>query len=85
MKDYAKTIITPPFLGNGSGVASPSYSATKWGEIMMTFIEQKNELKRQIEDLEIKNMQLYDEIDSNEEKISKLQKVLANIGTEQNK
>jgi len=29
MKRYIQTIITPPFLGIGSGVASPSYSATE--------------------------------------------------------
>ena len=84
MKDYAKTIITPPFLGIGSGVASPSYSATEWGEIMMTFIEQKKELAREIEELERENRRCFDTIDKNELTISQLKEILADIGTEQN-
>ena len=42
--------------------------------MMKTFIEQKSDLKRQIEDLERRNQALYDEIDRNELEISKLQK-----------
>jgi len=48
---------------------------------MRTFIEQKGDLKRRIEDLEIRNARLYDEIDDNELEISKLQKTLTEVGT----
>lgn len=48
---------------------------------MKTFIEQKVDLRTQIEDLELQNQQLYDEIDDNELAIAKLQKLLSEVGT----
>jgi len=48
---------------------------------MKTFIEQKDDIKRQIIDLERRNQQLYNEIDNNEAEIIKLQKTLAIVGT----
>ena len=51
---------------------------------MMTFIEQKKELAREIEELERENRRCFDTIDKNELTISQLKEILADIGTEQN-
>lgn len=47
---------------------------------MKTFIEQKQEVRDQIRDLERKNCQLLDEIDKNDEEVSRLLKLLPEIG-----
>jgi hypothetical protein len=47
---------------------------------MKTFIEQKQEVKDQIRDLERRNCQLLDEMDKNDEEISRLLKLLPQIG-----
>jgi len=48
---------------------------------MKTFIEQKAELKREIEELERANRRLFDEIDQNEHQITLLQQILAEVGS----
>lgn len=49
---------------------------------MKTFIEQKAELKRQIEELERENRRLFDTIDKNEQTIAELEEILTEVGTE---
>ena len=48
---------------------------------MATFIEQKANLKQEIEELERENCRLFDTIDKNEHTIAELEQVLAEIGT----
>ena len=48
---------------------------------MKTFIEQKNDLTREIEELERENDRLFDTIDRNEFTIAQRRKVLAEVGT----
>jgi len=47
---------------------------------MKTFIEQKAEITKQIEELERENNSLFDRIDHNENMITVLKKTLAEIG-----
>ena len=48
---------------------------------MKTFIEQKTDLKREIEELERENERLFDTIDKNELRIAQLKDTLAKVGT----
>jgi len=47
---------------------------------MKTFIEQKNELRREIDGLERENERLFDIIDKNELTISQLKDTLTKVG-----
>lgn len=48
---------------------------------MKTFIEQKEELREHIAELERKNRQLYKEIDRNEDEITECSFILKRVGT----
>ena len=50
---------------------------------MKTFIEQKEELRREIEERRRENESLFRRIDHNEEMILTLEKTLEEVGTEQ--
>ena len=56
-------------------------SKTKGGK-MKTFIEQKNDLRGGIEELERENHRLFDTIDKNELIIAQFKEILAEVGTE---
>jgi len=49
---------------------------------LKTFIEQKADLSREIEELERENRRLFDTIDKNELTISQLKEILAEVGME---
>lgn len=49
---------------------------------MKTFIEQKQDLKREIEELERENRRLFNTIDKNELTIAGLKETLSEVGTE---
>jgi len=49
---------------------------------MKTFIEQKSDLRREIEERERENESLFHRIDHNESMIAELKKTLAKVGTE---
>jgi len=49
---------------------------------MKTFIDQKEDIKREIEELERENRRLFDTIDKNEYTIAQLEEILAEVGTE---